>query len=175
MTMIAALMLLAMEPPVPPPEPEPSAAAIKLWEKVPPSAPEKEEAVNWALSDLAQATIASSGAKLPTEKWLVKHDALVAIYRKRVPSDRRQLDRDVIACAAKGYAYELSVEELHQIEAFLATEAGRKFWLAGRTRADALSGCYSEGLRDIVVKTDADLLAVGLKPPKRPKYPVFFD
>lgn len=175
MPMIAALLLLAMEPPVPPPEPEPWAAAIKMWERVPPSAAEKAHAIDWALSELAQATIAASGAKLPTEQWLVKHDALVAMYRKRVPNDRRQLDRDVIACAAKGFAYELSVEELRQIEAFLATEAGRKFWLAGRTRADALSGCYGEGLRDIVVKTDQDLLAVGLKPPKRPKYPVFFD
>ena len=61
------------------------------------------------------------------------------------------------------------------MEAFLATEAGRKFWMLGRMRAEVLSGCYNEGLRDIVVRTDADLLAVGRKPPTRPKYPVFFD
>ena len=175
MPMLAALLLLAMSPPVPPPAPEPWAAAIKMWERVPPSDPEKEGAISWALGELAQATIAASGAKLPTEQWLAKHDALMVLYRKRVPADRRQIDQGVIACAAKGFAYELSVEELQQIEAFLATEAGRKFWLAGRTRADALSGCYNEGLRDIVVRTDEDLLAVGLKPPKRPKYPVFFD
>jgi hypothetical protein len=54
---IAALLLLWLEPPEPPPEPDRWAAAVALWETVPPSAAEKDYALTTALEGLARETL----------------------------------------------------------------------------------------------------------------------
>lgn len=171
--MIAALLLLWLEPPEPPPQPDRWAAAVALWEKVPPSAAEKDYAMSAALEGLARQTLAYGRVKFVGTGWIAKLDALMIKFRARLPQDRDGLDRETIQCAAKGLAYSLEVVELHQVGAFLETGAGAKFWALGPARQQALSGCYQAALRNLV-DTDGDLRAVGIKPPKRPYPPVPF-
>jgi len=180
MTMLASMLLL-MEPPRPSPPAEELAAAIALWDKAPSAATQRDEAVTDALDHLTRATLDYGRVPRPAsrkdgEAWIAKFDTLMASYRARLPADRRPLDREAIACAATPMAWSLSLDELRQVDRFLATEAGAKFWSLGFGRADALIGCYEFVLREKVVRTDEDLLSVGVKPPERPKpSPVFFD
>jgi hypothetical protein len=178
---VLALMLLLMEPPRPSPPAEELAAAMALWDKATSAASQRDGAVTDALDSLARTTLDYGRVPRPVsrkdvEAWVAKHDTLMTTFRARLPGDRRALDRQAIACAAEPMAWSLSLDELRQVGGFVATEAGAKFWSLGFGRAEALTGCYEYVLRDKVVRTDEDLLSVGVTPPERPKpSPVFFD
>ena len=164
MTIAATLMLLAMAPPVPPPEPELWAAAVRVWEKAPPSEQEKQVAMTEALRDLARETL-TFGHVLPGDRgWLEKREALARIYSARLPADRTSLDKDALACVAQGLGWSFTLDELRQIESFVGTEAGARFWSGMRGRPEALSGCYRERLHDLILTRDEDLKALGIKP-----------
>lgn len=166
--MLAAfLLLLESAPPVPPPERDRHEAAIRLWQDHPPPQSLRQSSIEAALSHAAAVALADAGLRPHQRRWVAKHDALRERLRTHMPADRTALDRQALACAAQGIAYQLSVEDIEEARRFLSTPAGSRFWAAAAIGFETVQRCYQSIIT--LQATPDDFRAVGLRPP-RPRF-----
>jgi hypothetical protein len=161
--MIAILLSALLAPPVPPPPAEPLEAAMRLWEDHPLPETIRQGVIDALVSDAAYNALGQAKVKPTDRDWAAKLERMRARIRAHVPADRREVDRQVVACLADSVARHLTAEEIEAVRRFASTPAGTKFWDIV-ARPVNLSGCYEQAIR--LWPTPEDYLSAGLRPPK---------
>jgi hypothetical protein len=108
----------------------------------------------------------SKAAREHTPRWYEKHSLLVAYYRSYFAPNSEYLFSVYRDCRALQFA-DMPIEQLRQVETFLRTDAGRRFW-SSLVDQDTY-GCASDEISRILPRGQGEAYAViGKKGPLPP-------
>lgn len=127
LSIVALASFAYIPPPVPPPEPERMAAAMALWEARPISDAHLQANLRTAASHISTEAL-TRATKSATGYSLDWQSALVERLQHRAMQMPQAFRMSATQCLATGLAYDLTLEQLKDLHAFILTPSGGAFW-----------------------------------------------